>query len=61
MAQPNPSTHARTHARTHSLVGETEWGHDVVDERGEAGELGVAEGVVPEGHAHDAYCVWVGV
>lgn len=28
--------------------------YQVVDERGEAGEFRVAEGVVPEGEAHDA-------
>lgn len=42
---------------THVLVGEARLRDQVVDERGEAGELGVAEGVVPEGHAHDAL-VW---
>lgn len=45
---------ARMHA--HALVGEARLRDQVVDERGEAGELRVAESVVPKGEAHDAWC-----
>lgn len=43
------------------LVGQALLRHHVVEQGREARELGVAEGVVPEGHAHDPWWLVHGV